>query len=144
MWIWNKKSFFFNWSNFMKKNLSETICPSLMKNIIVVRLERSWTLDQTWSCGLKAPNYTTEWLNWTELTQWTWVWANSRRQWQTGKPGILQSMGLQRVRHDLAIEQHKLTACLGKVYCLELSQVPLFLRSWTLWWTQSIRMEEGM
>ena len=28
-------------------------------------------------------------------TQWTWVWANSRRQWRTGKPGILQSMRSQ-------------------------------------------------
>ena len=28
-------------------------------------------------------------------TQWTWVWANSRRQWKTGKPGMLQSRGLQ-------------------------------------------------
>ena len=25
----------------------------------------------------------------------TWVWANSSRQWKTGKPGMLQSMGLQ-------------------------------------------------
>ena len=25
-------------------------------------------------------------------TQWTWVWANSRRQWRTGKPGVLPSM----------------------------------------------------
>ena len=33
-------------------------------------------------------------------TQCTWVWANSRRWWRTGKPGVLQSMGLQRVRHD--------------------------------------------
>jgi len=30
--------------------------------------------------------------------QWTWVWANFRRWWRTGKPGVLQSMGLQRVR----------------------------------------------
>ena len=27
--------------------------------------------------------------------QWTWVWASSRRWWRTGKPGVLQSMGLQ-------------------------------------------------
>ena len=26
-------------------------------------------------------------------TQWTWVWANSEREWRTGKSGILQSMG---------------------------------------------------
>ena len=36
----------------------------------------------------------------TPLNQWTWVWANSRRWWKTGKPGMLQSMGSQRVRHD--------------------------------------------
>ena len=38
-------------------------------------------------------------------TQWTWVWAISRRWWSTGKPGVLQSMGSQRVRHDWATEQ---------------------------------------
>ena len=27
------------------------------------------------------------------LTQWTWVWAISRRRWRAGKPGVLQSMG---------------------------------------------------
>ena len=35
-------------------------------------------------------------------TQWTWVWANSVRWWRTEKPGILQSTGSQRVRHDWA------------------------------------------
>ena len=29
------------------------------------------------------------------LTQWTWVWANSGSWWWTGRPGVLQSMGLQ-------------------------------------------------
>ena len=28
-------------------------------------------------------------------TQWTWVWANCGRQWRTGKPGALQSIGSQ-------------------------------------------------
>ena len=35
----------------------------------------------------------------TSLTQWTWVWASSGRWWWTGNPGMLQTMGLQRVRH---------------------------------------------
>ena len=39
------------------------------------------------------------------LTQWTWVWENSGRWWKTGKSGMLHSMGLQRVRHDWAIEK---------------------------------------
>ena len=35
-------------------------------------------------------------------TQWTWVWASSRSWRWTGKPGVLQSMGL--VGHDWATE----------------------------------------
>ena len=38
-------------------------------------------------------------------TQWSWVWASSRRWWRTAKPGMLQSMGLQRVRHAWVTEQ---------------------------------------
>ena len=30
--------------------------------------------------------------------QWTWIWVNSKSWWWTGRPGMLQSMGLQRVR----------------------------------------------
>ena len=40
-------------------------------------------------------------------TQWTWVWASSRRQWRTGTPGVLQSMGLKRVRHNWQPEQQQ-------------------------------------
>ena len=37
-------------------------------------------------------------------TRWTWVWVNSRSWWWTGRPGVLQIMGLQRVRQDWATE----------------------------------------
>ena len=43
-------------------------------------------------------------VRWLSLTQWTWVWASSRSWWWTKKPGMLQSMGSQRVRHDWATE----------------------------------------
>ena len=33
-------------------------------------------------------------------TQWTWVGVNSGSWWWTGSPGVLQSMGSQRVGHD--------------------------------------------
>ena len=39
--------------------------------------------------------------------QWTWTWANSRGWWGTGRPGVLQSMWSQRVRHDWVTEQHQ-------------------------------------
>ena len=35
---------------------------------------------------------------------WTWVCVNSRSWWWTGRPGVLQSMGSQRVGHDWATE----------------------------------------
>ena len=38
-------------------------------------------------------------------TQWSWISASSGRQWRTGKLGMLQSMGSQRVGYDLATEQ---------------------------------------
>ena len=38
-------------------------------------------------------------------TQWTWIWANSRRYWRTEELGVPQCMGLQRIRHNLATEQ---------------------------------------
>ena len=37
-----------------------------------------------------------EWHHWLDGH----VWANSWHWWWTGKPGMLQSMGLQRVRHN--------------------------------------------
>ena len=37
-------------------------------------------------------------------TQWTWVWVGSGSWWWTGKPGVLQSMGSQRVRHNWVTE----------------------------------------
>ena len=45
------------------------------------------------------------WDGWmASLTQWTWVWVNSGCWWWTGKPGVLQFMRSQRVRHDWATE----------------------------------------
>ena len=37
-------------------------------------------------------------------TQWAWVWINFGSWWWTGRPGVLQSMGLQRAGHDWATE----------------------------------------
>ena len=37
-------------------------------------------------------------------TQWIWVWVVSWSWWWTGKPGMLQSMGSQRVRHNWVTE----------------------------------------
>ena len=38
------------------------------------------------------------------LSLWTWVWVSSGSWWWTGRPGVLQFMESQRVRHDWATE----------------------------------------
>ena len=48
------------------------------------------------------------WNGWTASpTQWKWVWASSGNRWSTGRPGVLKSMGLQRVRHDRETEENR-------------------------------------
>ena len=45
------------------------------------------------------------WDGWMALpTQWKRVWVDSRSWRWTGKPGVLQSMGSQRVGHNWATE----------------------------------------
>ena len=45
------------------------------------------------------------WDSWmASLTRWTWVWVNSGSSWWTGRPSVLQFMGLQRVRYNWATE----------------------------------------
>jgi len=39
--------------------------------------------------------------------QRTWVWETRGGWWRTGKPGVLQSTGSRRVRHELATEKQQ-------------------------------------
>ena len=46
-----------------------------------------------------------KWDGWmASLTQWTWVWVDSRSWWWSGRPSVLRFMGSQRVGHDWATE----------------------------------------
>ena len=68
-----------------------------------------------WNCVLTRQQGDDDrgWDGWmASLTQWTWVWARSGRWWRTGKPGMLQSMGPQRVGHDWVTEKQALTGLL--------------------------------
>ena len=61
------------------------------------------------TCHISSKKWATEdeivWM--ASPTQLTWVWATSRREWRTGKPGMLQLTGLQRVRHNLVTQQQQ-------------------------------------
>ena len=67
----------------------------------LTHLKRPWCWER-----LKAgEGDNREWDRWmASPTGWTWVWASSGSWWWTGRPGVLQSMGLQRVRHNWPTE----------------------------------------
>ena len=69
------------------------------------------------------------------------VWVNSRSWWWTGRPGVLQSMGLQRVGHDWATELLLLLSHFSRVQLWDPidgsprgSPVPGILQARTLEW----------
>ena len=54
------------------------------------------------------------WDGWmASLIQWTWVWVKSRSWQWTGKLGVLESMGSQRVGHDWETEQKRILCLYG-------------------------------
>ena len=54
---------------------------------------------------LEENRYNRGWDSWmASPTRWTWVWVSSGSWWWTGKPGMLQSSGSQRVRHNWVTE----------------------------------------
>ena len=93
--------------------------PSKRKSVLNVHWKEwcwSWN-SSTWATGCKELTYLKRPWCWERLkvgegdargwdgwmaspTRWTWVWVNSGSWWWPGKPGMLQSMGSQRVRHD--------------------------------------------
>ena len=67
---------------------------SLEKTLILEKTAGGEGDDRGWDSWMALPN------------QWIWTWVSSRSWWWTGKPGVLQSMELQRERvgHDWATE----------------------------------------
>ena len=57
-------------------------------------------------------------------TRWMWVWVSSGSWWWTGRPGMLQFMESQRVRHDQATELN------FTLWFRDLSHMPSSLEKW--------------
>ena len=64
---------------------------------------KSWLIGKDWcwerlGAGREGDD---RWDGWkASPTPWIWVWMNSGGWWWTGRPGVLQFMGSQRVGHD--------------------------------------------
>ena len=75
------------------------------------------------------------WDGWmASLTQWRWVWTSSESWWWTVKPGVLQSMGSQRVRHDWVTELNCTERLWIKPKPTTLTLYILFFPVKTFWW----------
>ena len=62
--------------------------------------ERPWCWERLKAGGEGDDRRWDGWM--ASSTQWTWIWVDSGSWWWTGRPGVLQFMGLQRVGHDWA------------------------------------------
>ena len=66
---------------------------------------RTDSLEKTGKSEGRGEGDNKVWDGWmASPTKWTWIWVNSRCWWWTAKPGMLQSIGSQRARHDWATE----------------------------------------
>ena len=68
---------------------------SLEKTLMLGKMKAGEGDDRGWDGWMASP------------TQWTWIWASSGRWWRIGRPGVLQSMGSQRVGHNWVTEQQQ-------------------------------------
>ena len=119
-WSWNSNTF-------------ATWCEEL------TYLKRPWCWERL-RAGGEGDNR--GWDGWmTSLTQWTWVWVNSGSWWWTGRLGVLQSMGSQRVGHDWVTElnvSNMVLLVLFMIHDFEFHKQPVkragqvLLRKW--WW----------
>ena len=73
---------------------------SLEKTLMVAKIEggrrRGWLRINVWRAS---------------PTQWIWVWVSSGSWFWTGSPGLLQSMGSQRVRHNWVTDLRRYSLC---------------------------------
>ena len=86
------KNWYWSWSS----NTLATWCKEL------AHLKRPWCWEML-RAGGEGDNR--GWDGWmASPTQWTWAWVGSGSWWWTGRPGVLQFMWSQRVRHNWVTE----------------------------------------
>ena len=106
------------------QSILKEINPEYSLEGLMLKLKLQYFDHLMWWVGLvgKDPDSGTDWRQEKKVTteddmvgshhwliHWTWVSANCRRRWRTGKPGLMQSMRSQRVGHDWAAERQQFT-----------------------------------
>ena len=117
---WALRNWYF-WTMVLEKTF-ESPLGSMEIKTVHPKGNQSWIFTGRTDAEAETPKLlppdSKSWLIWTEkdwrreekgmiedeMVGWTWVWVSAGNWWWTGKPGVLQSMGLQRVGHDWATE----------------------------------------
>ena len=93
-----------NWKEWILNIHWKDWCWTWSSNALVMWFEepkhwkRPWCWEPLMSGGEGNDRGWDDWM--ASPTQWAWVWANSGRWWRAGKPGVLQFVRSQKVRHD--------------------------------------------
>ena len=87
---------------FIGRTDAEAETPVLWPPDKLTHLKRPWCWERLKVGGEGDDRGCDGWME--SPTRWTWVWVSSGGWWWTGRPGTLQSLGSQRVRHHWATE----------------------------------------
>ena len=80
----------------------------------LTHLKRPWCWERLTAGGEEHDRGWDGWM--ASSTQWTWVWVDSRNWWWTGRPGMLQLMGSQRVARNWELNWTELSRLLWICY----------------------------
>jgi len=109
-------SFFFMAEWYFIEAETPILWPPDAKNWLIWK--RPWCWERLKAGGEGDDRGRDGWM--ASLTRWMWVWVTSGSWWWTGRPGVLPSMGLQRVGHDWATKLNKLI-----FYCMYIPHLTL-------------------
>ena len=97
--LWRRSALNVHWKDWCwswNSNPLATSCEEL------THLKRLWCWERLRAGGEGDDRGWDGWM--ASLTQWTWVWVNSGSWWWTGRSGVLQFTGSQRVGHNWVAE----------------------------------------
>jgi len=108
----------------LKNNTLATWCKEL------TYWKRPWHWERLRAGGEEGDRGWDGWM--ASPTQWTRVWVNSESWWWTGRPGVLQSVGSQRVEHERVTEQNgndtcSIYICLRKTILFSIMALPIYI-----------------
>ena len=116
LWDWRRLSRVPWTARISNQSIPKEISPEYSLEGLILKLKRQYSGHQMWTTDSlektlmlgktrQEKGMTEDWDGWmASRSRRTWVWASSGSWWWIGKPGVLHSMGLQRVGHNWATE----------------------------------------